>query len=62
MLSRIKFIFILQERELTVVKAVVSDGHGKIMNTVKESFLGSLWQYCNSHFIKNLRKAIRKEK
>ena len=55
------FFFKLQERGLTGVQLVISDGHRGIMNAVKESFPGSLWQYCHFHFIRNLRKTMNKE-
>ena len=55
------FFFKLQERGLTGVKLVISDGHAGIMKAVKESFPESLWQYCHFHFIKNLRKTMNNE-
>ncbi|WMT50443.1 MAG: IS256 family transposase [Ferroplasma sp.] len=55
------FFFKLKERGLTGVQLVISDGHKGIMNAVKESFPGSLWQYCHFHFLKNLRKTMGKE-
>ena len=55
------FFFKLQERGLTGVQLVISDGHRGIMKAVTESFPGSLWQYCHFHFLKNLRKAMNKE-
>lgn len=55
------FFFKLQERGLTGVKLVISDGHKGIMKAVRESFPESLWQYCHFHFIKNLRKTVGKD-
>ena len=55
------FFFKLQERGLTGVKLVISDGHAGIRKTVTESFPGSLWQYCHFHFMKNLRKTMGRE-
>jgi transposase-like protein len=55
------FFFKLQERGLSGVKLVISDGHKGIMRAVEESFPGSLWQYCQFHFLKNLRKTMNKE-
>ncbi len=55
------FFFKLQERGLTGVKLVISDGHKGIMKSVKESFPGSLWQYCHFHFLKNIRKTMNKD-
>ncbi|WMT55236.1 MAG: IS256 family transposase [Acidiplasma sp.] len=53
--------FRLKERGLTGVQLVISDGHRGIMKAVKESFPGSLWQYCHFHFMKNLRKTMNNE-
>ena len=55
------FFFKLQERGLSGVKLVISDGHKGIMKSVQESFPGSLWQYCHFHFLKNLRKTMGRE-
>ena len=55
------FFYKLQERGLTGVKLVISDGHKGIMKAVEESFPGSLWQYCHFHFLKNLRKTMSRE-
>ncbi|WMT52299.1 MAG: transposase [Ferroplasma sp.] len=55
------FFFKLQERGLTGLKSVISDGHNGIMKSIKESFPGSLWQYCHFHFIRNLRKTMERE-
>ncbi len=54
------FFFKLQERGLTGVQLVISDGHAGIRKAVTESFPGSLWQYCHFHFLKNLRKTMGK--
>ena len=53
------FFFKLQERGLSGVELVISDGHKGIMKSVQESFPGSLWQYY--HFLKNLRKTMNKD-
>ena len=55
------FFFRLKERGLTGVKLVISDGHRGIMKAVKESFPGSLWQYCHFHFMKNLKNTMNNE-
>ena len=55
------FFFKLQERGLTGVQLVISDGHAGIRKAVTESFPGSLWQYCHFHFMKNLKKTINNE-
>ena len=55
------FFYKLQERGLSGVKLVISDGHKGIMKSVQESFPDSLWQYCHFHFLKNLRKTMSRE-
>ena len=55
------FFYKLQERGLSGVELVISDGHKGIMKSVQESFPGSLWQYCHFHFLKNLRKTMNKD-
>ena len=55
------FFYKLQERGLSGVELVISDGHKGIMKSVQESFPGSLWQYCHFHFLKNLRKTMSRE-
>ena len=55
------FFFKLQERGLTGVQLVISDGHRGIRKAVTESFPGSLWQYCHFHFLKNLKKIMNNE-
>ena len=44
----------LKERGLKSVWLVVSDAHKGIQAAVKKSFLGSQWQRCKVHFMRNL--------
>lgn len=44
----------LKERGLKSVWLVVSDAHKGIQTAVKKSFLGSQWQRCKVHFMRNL--------
>lgn len=44
----------LRERGLKNVWLVVSDGHKGIQAAVKKSFLGSQWQRCKVHFMRNI--------
>ena len=42
-------------RGLTGVELVVSDAHEGLMKGIEEAFPGSMWQQCQSHF---LRRAL----
>jgi len=44
------------------VELVILDSHRGIQESVTRSFLGAAWQYCHTHFIKNLMKLIPKKK
>lgn len=44
----------LKERGLKSVWLVISDAHKGIRKAVKKSFLGSQWQRCKVHFMRNL--------
>jgi len=44
----------LKKRGLQKVWLVVSDGHKGIQAAVRKSFLGSAWQRCKVHFMRNL--------
>jgi len=48
----------LKDRGLDGVKLVISDGHKGIRKAVTESFLGSSWQMCQVHFMRNVLKYI----
>lgn len=48
----------MKERGLKGVELVISDGHKGIIEAVSRSFLGSSWQYCHVHFMRNLMKLI----
>lgn len=53
----------LKARGLEKVWLVVSDAHQGIQNAVKKSFLGSQWQRCKVHFMRNVLARIpHKEK
>ena len=52
----------LKERGLRGVKLIVSDGHKGIQKTVRESFLGSSWQMCHVHLIRQALKKVPKKK
>ena len=52
----------LKERGLRGVKLVVSDGHKGIQKAVAESFIGSSWQMCHVHLIRQVLKKVPKKK
>ena len=51
----------LKDRGLHGVKLVISDGHKGIRKAVTESFIGSSWQMCQVHFMRNVLKYIPKK-
>jgi transposase-like protein len=52
----------LKERGLRGVKLIVSDGHKGIQKAVRESFIGSSWQMCHVHLIRQTLKKVPKKK
>ena len=44
----------LKERGLENVWLVVSDGHKGLVKAARESFIGSSWQRCKVHFMRNI--------
>ena len=52
----------LKERGLRGVKLIVSDGHKGIQKAVRESFIGSSWQMCQVHLIRQALKKVPKKK
>jgi putative transposase len=52
----------LKERGLKGVKLIVSDGHKGIQKAVRESFVGSSWQMCHVHLIRQALKKVSKKK
>ena len=52
----------LKERGLRGVKLVVSDGHKGIQKAVTDSFIGSSWQMCHVHLIRQVLKKVPKKK
>jgi len=52
----------LKERRLKGVKLIVSDGHKGIQKAVRESFIGSSWQMCHVHLIRQALKKVPKKK
>ncbi|AKB78223.1 Mobile element protein [Methanosarcina horonobensis HB-1 = JCM 15518] len=52
----------LKVRGLRGVKLIVSDGHKGIQKAVRESFVGSSWQMCHVHLIRQALKKVPKKK
>ena len=52
-----RFLLGLRERGLNGVRLVVSDAHSGIIKAVSEVFLGSSWQRCVTHFMRNCADA-----
>lgn len=44
----------LKSRGLHGVKLVTSDAHPGLVSAIQESFLGTSWQRCQAHFIRNI--------
>lgn len=51
------FLLGLRERGLDGVRLVVSDAHAGLVRAVSEVFLGSCWQRCVTHFMRNCADA-----
>ena len=51
-----------KERGLRGVKLIVFDGHKGIQKAIRESFIGSSWQMCYVHLIRQVLKKIPKKK
>lgn len=54
-----RFLLSLRERGLDGVRLVVSDAHAGIIRAVSEVFLGSSWQRCVTHFMRNAADAYK---
>ncbi|WP_156645371.1 IS256 family transposase [Lentibacillus sp. JNUCC-1] len=51
----------LISRGLHAPKLIISDAHEGLKSAVQEKFLGSSWQRCTVHFIKNITDAMPKK-
>ncbi len=52
----------LKERGLRGAKLIVSDGYKGIQKAVRESFIGSSWQMCHVHLIRQTLEKVPKKK
>ena len=57
----LEFFKSLKKRGLSRVDLVVSDAHTGLVEAVKEVFLGSGWQRCQTHFSRNMKDATPKK-
>lgn len=55
------FFEYLKSRGLQSPKMVISDAHGGLVSSIKESFLGTSWQRCSFHFLRNITDTLPKK-
>jgi transposase-like protein len=56
------FFDVLKNRGLKGMEFVISDGHKGIQESETRFFLGTAWQFCHVHFLRNLMKLTPKKK
>jgi len=55
------FFDYLKSRGLQSPKLVISDAHSGLVTAIRESFLGTSWQRCTVHFLRNIIDALPKK-
>jgi len=55
------FFDYLKSRGLQSPKIVISDAHAGLVKSIKQSFLGTSWQRCTVHFLRNIVDALPKK-
>ncbi|WP_066316309.1 IS256 family transposase [Bacillus sp. FJAT-29814] len=55
------FFEYLKSRGIQSPKMVISDAHAGLVKSIKQSFLGTSWQRCYVHFLRNLADALPKK-
>lgn len=55
------FFDYLKSRGLQSPKMVISDAHSGLVKSIKQSFLGTSWQRCTVHFLRNIVEALPKK-
>jgi len=55
------FFDYLKSRGLQSPKLVISDAHSGLVSAIKESFLGTSWQRCTVHFLRNIYNVLPKK-
>lgn len=55
------FFEYLKSRGLQSPKLVISDAHAGLVTAIKQSFLGTSWQRCSVHFLRNIIEVMPKK-
>lgn len=55
------FFDYLKSRGLQSPKLVISDAHGGLVSAIRESFVGTSWQRCTVHFLRNIIEVLPKK-
>jgi len=55
------FFEYLKSRGLQSPKMVISDAHAGLVSSIKHSFLGTSWQRCTVHFLRNIMDTLPKK-
>lgn len=56
-----EFFKYLKGRGMQSPKMIISDAHAGLIKAIKESFLGTSWQRCTVHFLRNLTGTLPKK-
>jgi putative transposase len=55
------FFEYLKSRGMQSPKMIISDAHSGLVKSIKQSFLGTSWQRCTVHFLRNIVDALPKK-
>lgn len=55
-----EFFLELKSRGLKQPKMIISDAHEGLKNSIRKVFLGSIWQRCTVHFLRNINDKLPK--
>ncbi|WP_316572953.1 IS256 family transposase [Neobacillus sp. YIM B06451] len=55
------FFDYLKSRGLQSPKLVISDAHGGLVSAIRENFVGTSWQRCTVHFLRNIVESLPKK-
>lgn len=56
-----RFFEYLKSRGLQSPKMIISDAHAGLIKSIKQSFLGTSWQRCTVHFLRNIVETLPKK-
>lgn len=56
-----RFFEYLKSRGLQSPKMIISDAHAGLIKSIKQSFLGTSWQQCTVHFLRNIVETLPKK-